>query len=217
MRKILLSITIIMVSFSSKAQSLIPFAFTSEDDNRFIKENDSFKCYVATGDTAFMVCISDEPSYYKLLNREGRIVSEGAYTIEGDKYLQEGKWTARYESGKPKLTGYYHKGNPVGTWEEYYGSGKLKKVFNYGLFTENGEVFSCLSGSYQEYYQSGKMKINGFYAGNVTAAYDTVTVTDPETGKDVYKTIPRKKLISQKAGQWEYYTEEGELDKKQEF
>ncbi len=201
----------------SNAQFVIPFAFTSEDENTLIKEDDSFKYYVATGDTANTVCIDDEGSVYKLLNKEHKVIAEGNFVTEGDKYLQDGKWTERYGNGRTKRTGNYQKGLPVGTWEEFYSSGKPKRISNYGIFGSKGEINTCLSGSYQEFYSSGALKTNGFYSAELKTVYDTFEVDDPVSGKQVKKLAPRNTLNAVKTGHWQYYLENGDLDKKEDL
>lgn len=213
----LLSVVFIMGASFSFAQSLIPFEFTSEEDNRLIKENDSFKVYVSSGDTSNAVCISEEYSLYRLLSKSGRTIAAGGFLMETDKFLQDGKWTTFYENGRVKMTGYFQRNIPIGTWQEFNKNGGLKTVSNYGLFVQSTGVASCLSGTYQEYYNSGKLKVNGFYAGSLVTVRDTVTVTDPVTGQDVIKVINRKELAAVKTGHWEYFEENGDLEKKEEL
>ena len=198
-------------------QPSILFEFTSEEDNRLIKENDSLKFYVASGDTSNVVCIDEEDSYYKLLNKERKLIAEGAFIADGEKYLQAGKWNAYYAGAKVKLTGYYEKGRPVGTWQEFYSSGKLKTVYNYAIIDDKGVKNSCLSGSYQEFYQSVKLKVNGFYVAVSTTVHDTVVIEDPIENKKLEKVMSRKTYSPEKTGHWEYYTESGELDKKEDL
>jgi antitoxin component YwqK of YwqJK toxin-antitoxin module len=206
----------IALSLSGSAQVLISFEFTSEDDNKPIRENDSCKCYIATGDTAHTVCLFDDPPYYKLYTRSRKLIAEGAFTTEGDKYFQEGKWIARFESGKVKRTGYYKHNLPIGTWEEFYSSGKIKAARNYAIFNEGGEVSSCLSGSSTEYYQDGNIKSHGFYTAVLSTVYDTVVVNDPISGQDTRKIVSHRKIKSEKMGEWENYQENGEPERKEE-
>ena len=200
----------------SNSQGPIPFEFTSEEETRLIKENDSLKYYVASGDTSNIVCLEEEGSYYKLLNKERKVIAEGSYVAEGEKYLQTGRWTEHYAGAKVKLTGYYEKGNPIGTWQEFYSTGKLKTVYNYAVIDDKGIKNSCLSGTYQEYYPNGKLKVNGFYAAVATTVHDTVIVEDPVENRKVEKVMSRKTYSPEKTGRWESYTENGELDKKED-
>ena len=200
------------------AQSLIPFAFLSEDDNKLIRENDSVKFYEASGgDTSYVVSLNEEASYYKLLNKEHKVVAEGTYIAEGDKYLQDGKWIERYETGKLKKEGSFHRNMPMGTWQEFYPGGKLKVVSNYAVVTVHGDMITCLSGTYQEYYANGKLKVSGFYSSDLMSRQDTMIITDPVDDKKVMKLAERKELVPEKTGHWEYYTETGELDKKEDL
>jgi len=215
LRSILLALFIVFTG-NLYGQLLIPFAFTSEEDNRLIKENDSFKYYVASGDTMNTVCINDETSFYKLLNKDLKIIAAGYFVTDGDKYLQDGKWETFFGSGKVKLAGYFQKGIPIGTWEEYHANGKIRMISNYGIFIQNNEMSSCMSGTFQEFYSSGKIKVNGFYGASFITAHDTVTVTDPVTGQDVIKVTDQKALRGAKTGHWEYFDENGEIEKKED-
>lgn len=198
------------------AQANIPFEFTSEEENRLIRENDSVKFYVATGDSSNTVAINEEASFYRLLNREHKVIAEGPFIAEGDKYLQDGRWVAYFGNGKVKLAGFYRRNSPIGAWQEYFSSGKIKSVYNYGIFIDK-EVATCLSGSYQEYYPSGKLKVTGFYAAEAHKTADTALVEDPVTGETKKVVQKHNELKPVKTGHWEYYTEEGELDKKEDF
>src|ERR1700733_9715242 len=169
MLKPLLIILFLAISTRACAQeNLIPFNFTSEDENSLIKENDSIKYYVATGDTNNTVAINEEASWYKLYNKDHKLIAEGAFIMEGDKFLQDGKWVEKYDNGKIELTGYYHKNKPIGTWTAYYNSGKVKAGSNYGIVIYKGEPLYSLTGSYQEYYPGGTLKVSGFYSANVS-------------------------------------------------
>jgi antitoxin component YwqK of YwqJK toxin-antitoxin module len=218
MLRIVLFVLLSAVAAGARAQMvLIPLEFTSEDDNKLIKEEDSFRYYKATGDTANIVCLNEDASYYTLLSKDSKVVAEGAYVVEGDKYLQDGKWILNFDNGKIRRTGYYKKGMPIGTWQDYFSTGKLRKISNYGIFEQDGVQYSSLSGSYQEYHQNGKLKVNGFYAATVSTTYDTIVVNDPVTGAEKQTLMPRKKLVGNRTGQWEYYTETGEAEKKETY
>jgi antitoxin component YwqK of YwqJK toxin-antitoxin module len=197
-------------------QVTIPFEFISEEENHLIKENDSVKFFIASGDSANTVSINEEASYYKLFNRDRRVIAEGPFIAEGDKYLQDGKWTAYFNNGKIKVIGYYKRNMPVGTWQEFYSSGKPKVISNYAIFIDR-ELITCMSGSYQEYYPTGKLKVSGFYAAEAHKTADTLLVEDPVSGETKKVVQKHNDLKPVKTGRWEYYTEEGELDKKEEF
>ncbi len=215
-RSILL-ILFISFSASAMAQVTIPFEFTSEDENRLIKENDSLKFYVANGDTTNTVVINEENTWYKLLNKNRKVVAEGAYLVEADRFIQDGKWVSYFENGKVKLSGYFKKSLPIGTWQEYFSSGKLKKVSNYGLFVYKGEPVTGLSGTYQEFFASGNLKVNGFYGSVVFSYKDTVYIEDPVSGNKILKPMVHNDIRAEKMGHWEYFTDEGELERKDDF
>lgn len=217
MRPIFIALLLI-TAVNASAQSTIPFKFVSEDENKLIKENDSLKFYAATDDTSAVVALNDDALWYKLLKKDRvTVLAEGAFITEGEKFLQDGKWVARYENGKIKVTGYFRKGKQIGTWMEYYNSGKPRTIYNYGIFTDKGEMSTGLSGTWQEFYSSGKLKVNGFYASNTVVYYDTLTVTDPVSGSEVRKAVKHRALNAEKTGHWEYFSEDGELDKKEDF
>lgn len=216
-RKFLLLLCIV-VAAKGNAQTLIPFEFISEEENRFIKENDSCKFYASSGDSSDVVSLNEEANYYKLLNKAKKVIAEGSYIAEGEKYLQTGKWIERYDNGKPKITGCYRRNKPIGTWQEFHPSGKVKIIANYALIiNERGSTTYCLSGSWQEYYPDGKLKVNGYYSSTEMKAADTITVDDPITDQKVMKISARSEYNPVKVGTWEYYTETGELDKTEEF
>jgi antitoxin component YwqK of YwqJK toxin-antitoxin module len=198
---------------STISQVFIPFEFTSEEDNKLAGEDDSVKYYVAS-DGKNLVSINEESSYYKLLTKEHKVITDGPFIAEGDKFLQDGKWTERFDNGKIKMSGYYHRNNPIGTWREFYSNGKPKAIYNYAIIMDNGETYTCLSGSYQEFYQTGKLKVNGFYSANAIKVKDTIYVQDPVTLSTVSKVLTHNIYYPEKTGHWEYYTESGELDKK---
>jgi antitoxin component YwqK of YwqJK toxin-antitoxin module len=122
-----------------------------------------------------------------------------------------------YDNGKIKLTGYYKKSKPIGCWIEYYPNGKTKSSSNYAVFIDFDDVTTCLSGAYQEFYKTGQLKVNGFYSANLYKVKDTIKVEDPVSGTTVAKIRQHSSVKSEKFGQWEFYTETGELDKKQDY
>ncbi len=195
----------------------IPFEFTSEEDNRLVKENDSLKYYEATGDSSHIVCIDEDASYYKLLGKDHKLIAEGSFTLAGEKYLQVGKWVEHFSNGKTKITGYYEKSNPVGTWQEFYNTGKLKTVCNYAIIGDKGVNSSCISGTYQEFYPGGKLKVSGFYSAVSQITTDTLTIEDPVEEKKIYKLQTHNIYVPEKIGRWEYYNESGELEKKEDL
>ena len=216
MMRLLLLLAVVLIPHIGHAQMGIPFAFTSDDDNKLIKENDSVKLYRATDDSAHIVSINEETNYYRLLTKGRRVIAEGAFIADGDHYLQDGKWTQYFENGRVMLTGYYKRSKQVGTWEEYFQGGKVKVIANYGIMIDKDGISSCMSGSYQEFYGNGKLKVNGFYGAERKKVADTVEVEDPVSGTKSRHVVSQSTYVAQKTGTWEYYTEEGEFDKKEE-
>jgi antitoxin component YwqK of YwqJK toxin-antitoxin module len=201
------------------AQTLIPFKYKSEDDNRLLKENDSLSFYVATGDTANVVAINEETLTYKLVNKKDRkrVVAEGGILAEGEGYLQHGRWVQYHNNRNVAIAGSYLRGMPAGKWEEYYPDGSIKLSFHYAIITDKDGTNTCMSGEYLEYYNNGKIKVGGFYAALRNRAADAQTVEDPVTGNKINKTVYKSVYTPRKTGIWEYYSESGEQEKREEF
>jgi len=207
------SIVCVFLSCNLYAQVDIPFEFISEEENELVLENDSLKFYnTIKGDSSRLICINDEISYYKLIVKK-RVLAEGYFAMDGEKNVAEGKWIKNYDNGKLRMSGHVYKGNPVGTWQEFYTDGRLKGMFNYAsIADEFGTPRSYLSGTWQQYYPDGKMKINGWYCARRMRVKDTLRVEDPVSGNDVIKIISHSGYKAEKMGKWEFYTEKGELD-----
>ena len=216
LERLLLLSVLVLSQYHCLAQVAIPFEFTSEDENRLIKETDSVKYYVASGDTTNEVSLNEETSIYRLINKNHKVIAEGQYILEGEKYLQTGKWTERFDNGKIKAAGYFLRSRPVGTWQEFFANGKISIISNYAILSDGLETSSCMSGTYQEFYQSGKLKVSGLYSAKRFVAHDTITVQDPVTNAETIKIVTHGSYVPEKAGHWEYYSENGELDKGEE-
>jgi antitoxin component YwqK of YwqJK toxin-antitoxin module len=215
MKQLLLLVAFTGCAMQAFAQVEAPFSFTSEDDNRLLKEVDSGK-YYASDDSSNMVFLGDDPAVYKLMDNIKNVLAEGFFSTDGDKYLREGKWTEYYKNGKVKSTGYYQKNNPVGTWQNFYTSGRPHSICNY-VMIENGATYYCMAGTYQEFYENGFIKVNGLYKATIDDRNkDTAYVIDPITDKKVIKTTKGSKPRAEKAGAWEYYNDKGELEKKED-
>ncbi|MCW3121978.1 MAG: repeat protein, partial [Flavipsychrobacter sp.] len=107
---------------------------------------------------------------------------------------------------------------PTGTWQEFYSNGKPKTIANYTIvLTEKGTTSFCLTGTWEEFYSNGKLKVSGHYSAAETKVKDTLTVEDPITEQKVLKVSTRTQYGSVKSGVWEYYSENGELEKKEEL
>jgi antitoxin component YwqK of YwqJK toxin-antitoxin module len=198
------------------AQVEIPLSFTSEEDNKIVKETDSGKYYKASGGDERTVFLSED-MLYKLYDKDNKVLTEGAVSNDGDKFLREGKWTEFYTNGTIKSTGHYYKDNPVGTWIKYYPGNKLKQICSYALI-ENGSTHYCMSGTYEEYFDNGHLKTSGLYKAVFDdRAKDTIYVQDPETGKQIKKIVTNSRPRPEKFGTWEYYNESGDLIKKDEL
>ncbi len=201
------------------AQVLIPIKFVSEEDNRLLKENDTLRYYVASGDSINVVAINEELLNYKLVNKRNKlkVVAEGGIIPDGDSYLQHGHWRQFYSNGSAEITGSYLRGKPVGSWETYYQDGRVKTAAHYALITDKDGTNTCMSGEYREYYANGKLKTLGYYTADRNRYQDTLQVEDPLTGSKLVKTLYKSSYTPRKTGFWEYYTEEGELEKKEDL
>ncbi len=214
-------ILLVFVATQAKinAQVLIPMKYVSEDENRLLKENDTLRYYAATGDSLNVVAINEEALIYKLVNKrnKSKVVAEGGVVPDGDSYLQHGHWIQYHSNGAAEITGSYLRGKPVGNWETYYKDGRVKTAAHYALITDKDGTNTCMSGEYKEYYANGKLKTLGYYTADRTRYQDTLQVEDPLTGGKQVKTLYKSVYTPRKAGYWEYYTEEGELDRKEEL
>lgn len=220
MKYILLVVLVLSIAGNRvAAQNLIPFKYTSEDDNKLLKENDSLRYYAATGDTSNVVAINEETMHYKLVNKKDRkrIIAEGDIVGESDKYLQSGRWVQYQPNGRLSIAGNYYRGKPVGKWEEFYADGKVKLSYHYALITDKDGMTTCMSGEYFEYYNDGSVKVSGYYAADRNKKTETTSVEDPVTNNTVTKTISKSVYTPRKAGLWEYYSDSGEVEKKEEL
>lgn len=217
MKKLLLFLAILVFK-SSFAQVETPLNFTSEDDNKVVKETDSGKYYTASKDADLTVYIGEDPMTYRLFDKDNVLLVEGTLVADGDKYLHQGKWTEYYGKGKVKASGYYVRDRPMGNWRKYYPSGKLMSSYTYAPIENSGTPYYCMAGSYQEYYENGQLKVNGFYKAVIDEnSKDTVVVQDPMTGNDTKKIVKGTRPRPEKYGTWEYYGENGELTKKEDL
>jgi len=218
MKQLLMLLFFCLSCLPAFAQIEADFAFTGEEDNRLLKEVDSGKFFVAGGsDTTRMVFLNDEAFYYRLLTKGKKVIAEGNFSNDGERFLREGKWTEYYDDGKLKATGYYYRNNPMGLWQKFYANGKPKSKITFAII-ENGANYFCMSGSYQEFYDNGQLKTNGFYKASIDdKSRDTVIVEDPISGRKIQKVEKGKNPHPEKFGTWEYFSETGELQKKEEF
>jgi len=219
MRLPLLSLLLCIVC-SAHAQVETPFSYKSENDNRLIKEDDSGKYYVASGDTSNIVYLGDDPLVYRLYNKDYNLLAEGFFSGSDDDMQREQKWTEYYDNGNIKSTGWYCRNSPVGLWEKFYTNGKIKSRITYGIILapDASTVFEKC-GPYSEYYDNGQVKASGLYAidpEKKTIVYDTIRIIDPITGVTKKTLGKRDAPSSVKLGTWRYYDHEGVLEKKEE-
>jgi len=217
MKRFLILAAFNMVCFAAFAQIEEPLRFTGEDENQLIKEADGGKYFTGAEDSSYTVFLGDDPLKYKLFNKDHKVIADGLLVAEGNVFLHEGKWTEYYDNGKVKSTGMYYKDHPIGNWQRFYEDGKLKLNCTFTLI-ENGAYYSCMTGDYKEYYENGKSKTTGFYKAVFDESLkDTVMVVNPDTGGEEMKTVKSTKPHAIKFGTWQYYNEQGELLKKEDF
>jgi len=218
MKKLLLCLILLATCKSGFAQVETPLNFTSEDENKVVKETDCGKYYTASKDADLTVFVGEDPMMYRLFDKDDVLLVEGTLVAEGDKYLHQGKWTEYYGKGKVKVSGYYVRDRPMGNWRKYYPSGKLMSSYTYAPIENGCTPYYCMAGSYQEYYENGQLKVNGFYKAVIDeSSRDTVMVQDPMTGNDTKKIVKGTRPRAEKYGPWEYYSESGELTKKEDL
>ncbi len=219
MRLTILSL-LLCIACTVHAQVDIPFSYRSENDNRLIKEDDSGKYYVASGDTSNIVYLGDDPLVYKLYNKNYNLLAEGFFSGSDEDMQREQKWTEYYDNGSTKATGWYCRNSPVGLWEKFYPNGKVKSRITYGIIiAPDASTLFEKCGPYSEYFDNGQVKASGLYAidpEKKTIVYDTVKVIDPETGKAIKRVNKRDAPACVKLGTWRYYNRDGALEKKEE-
>lgn len=105
--------------------------------------------------------------------------------------------------------GNYDHGRKIGKWYKVSGDNELLAVENFKNNALDGEA---------KYYDRGHLYCIGTYRGmNPDNQYDTIVVTDPETGAEKLTQVPTDKG-SLRHGMWRYYDEEtGRLIKEEEY
>ncbi len=69
---------------------------------------------------------------WKFWDKSGNLLvktSYSPYRIQAESLY--GKYKERYDSGKLKLTGEYHKGSKIGTWKYFYENGQIRSIKYY--------------------------------------------------------------------------------------
>lgn len=206
----------ILIGIKSYAQIETPLVMFLVEQDRVSKETDSGKYYASPAHPEHKIFVSDD-MYYRLLTPDDKVVAEGTLSMNGDKYMLEGKWTEYYDNGKIKNTGFYLHNKLVGSWQQYYPGGHLRSVCNYALI-ENKATYTCKAGNYMEYFENGHLKTAGMYKAVIDASMkDTVLVENPDTGQMTTKITSGDIPHAEKCGRWEYYNEQGELVKKEDL
>jgi len=105
--------------------------------------------------------------------------------------------------------GRYDHGRKMNIWYKLNGGNEL--------LAEETYRDNALDG-FAKYYEDGHLVTTGYYRGmNPENAFDTIMVTDPETGKESLKRISTDRG-SLKHGLWKFYDEEtGRLTKEEEY
>ncbi len=128
-------------------------------------------------------------------------------TIEVSKNISDrpnGKYIEYYEGGTIKTNGIYHHYYRIGEWKYYYPNGDIWKVITYNKYGQK-------RGMYEEYYEEEQLKIKGKWE---VQKYTTKRRGyDPITYKEKVETYEKEEEV--KIGEWIYYLETGEVEKKE--
>jgi antitoxin component YwqK of YwqJK toxin-antitoxin module len=201
-------------------------------------ENIAVVKYYKDGDNTEVIDLSTDSATYKtipnnLFYLEGLI----AATYDSQyKITENGECIFYYSNGVISDSGINKNGYHEGTWVEHYYSSLVGSIINFKEGKMNGKHIAyydkgnavmiesqykndALYGSYKEYYISGNIKKEGYYSEdlkplNVTEKNrDSLSSQFPNISipKDFFPLFP----ISLKNGTWKYYSENGELIKKE--
>ena len=217
MRPLLLIASIIFsTSLCGQTKSDIPFIgyFGGYGTYKLIESDSLGDLAIPNIDTSVIVFISKNLTGYRMYDRQNHLISEG--DLGGRKYVDYykrfGKWTTYFTSGQPKVIGYYYADQPTGLWKYFYPNGQLKQVYSLAQIETDSFTLTCKVGLYEEYYENGSLKISGFYK----TALDLTTIQVYDYSIDNYKDTVIRGPVSRPYGIWNYYKENGELQKKDE-
>ena len=217
MRHLLLITSIIFsTSVCGQTQNDIPFIgdFGGYGVHKIIKSDSLGDLVIPNIDTNIIIFISKNLTDYKMYDRQNRLISEG--DLGGRKYVDYckrfGKWTTYFSSGQPKVIGYYYANQPTGLWKYFYSNGQLKQMYSLAQIETDSFALTCKVGLYEEYFENGQLKVNGFYK----TSFDTITIQVYDYSLGNFKDTLIRGSVSKQYGIWNYYKENGELQKKDE-
>lgn len=214
MKHLYLAAAICLAAASAYGQKTEPLyeAYFSRPDEMVQNENGGYHFKAGP----FTVSMSDD-GYYKLLDQSGAVLEEGD-TDEGENSFQRhGKWTEYYPSGKTRASGSYYHDQPYGHWQFFNEQGALVSESDILVITaEDGAIAYCKAGAELLYYDNGKIREERFYKAEPYNGEDKVLVEDPETGKKAWKKIAVKAYRPKPFGTWNYYNQEGVLEKRED-
>lgn len=200
---------------AAQAQKTTPLyeAYFSHPDD--MQQDDNGGYHFDIGDS--LTVIMSDDGYYKLVNRDGKVLEEGD-TDEGDeRFTRHGKWTEYYASGAPKATGNYYHNQPYGHWQFYNTSGKVQSECDILVITaDDGTTAYCKAGEELVYYDDGKIREERFFRAEPYNGEDRVMVEDPETGKKSWSKITVKAFRAKPFGTWVYYGPDGTVEKRED-
>lgn len=119
---------------------------------------------------------------------------------------KQGEFQSFHKNGKYSSYGYYESNRKTGCWKSWSESGILIKEENY----DSGK----LRGQFKEYDENGLIKTLGNYAFSI--GQDTVSVFNIDTFEETIQ-INTTTDKSYKHGIWEYYNQDGSIQKTEEF
>ncbi|MFT4061627.1 MAG: hypothetical protein QM642_04635 [Edaphocola sp.] len=162
------------------------------------------------------VYMSDD-GYYKLMLKNGTVVEEGD-TDEGDNsFARHGNWSSYYRNGKLKENGNYYLDKPYGHWSFYDESGQpASEMEIVPIVAEDGNTAYCKAGREVLYFPNGKIKEERYHKAEPYDAQERVKVEDPETGKEVWKTVKVKAYKPKPFGTWVVYAADGTVEKRED-
>lgn len=222
MKKILYFLCLLLNVSSFAQQSDIEFgknlskADLTPPAGDIIKKDATAIYFVSLSDTNTITSLDFNKQIYRLYTKSHQLIEEGQYDAHQYEVCKENEWKAYHKNGKVKAIGHYESSAPVGTWEEYFSNGHLRKRYHYVRhWIQPYYTTTVMAGSYEEYYANGKMKTTGAYGIVVDSAMDTTMVIDPITNDGTVRIEKRLLPNSRKLGRWKYYSETGEIIKEE--
>lgn len=203
------------VAFYAQAQKARPLyeAYFSHPDDMQQDEGGGYHFNVGDSLTVYM---SDD-GYYKMVNRNGKVVEEGDTDEGDDNFTRHGKWSEYYADGTLKASGSYAHDQPYGHWQLFGANGKIQSEYDIlVIIAEDGTKAYCRAGEEIVYYSDGRVKEERFFLAEPYNGEERVAVEDPETGKKTWSKVAVKSYRAKPFGSWTYYNPDGTVEKKED-